>query len=124
MQLVLAPAYYMNMFVFPAPFMTSSGGGVQRPEYLLTSVAPDMATPSPVTPETPFEPSKPPVIEGFSPSIYSNPEGFKEKFLRKTRENPMVPIVLSPPQAAWARRPPSPMASTASIAAIASAHSS
>ncbi|XP_076712691.1 HIG1 domain family member 2A, mitochondrial [Callospermophilus lateralis] len=51
-----------------------------------------MATPSPVAPETPFEPSKPPVIEGFSPSIYSNPEGFKEKFLRKTRENPMVPI--------------------------------
>uniref|UniRef100_A0A8D2HPH5 HIG1 domain-containing protein n=2 Tax=Urocitellus parryii TaxID=9999 RepID=A0A8D2HPH5_UROPR len=92
MQLVLAPAYYTNMFVFPAPFMTSSGGGVQRPEYLLTCVAPDMATPSPVTPETPFEPSKPPVIEGFSPSIYSNPEGFKEKFLRKTRENPMVPI--------------------------------
>ncbi|XP_047408944.1 HIG1 domain family member 2A-like [Sciurus carolinensis] len=51
-----------------------------------------MATPSPVTPETPFEPSKPPVIEGFSPSVYSNPEGFKENFLRKTRENPMVPI--------------------------------
>ncbi|XP_062044644.1 HIG1 domain family member 2A, mitochondrial [Lepus europaeus] len=51
-----------------------------------------MATPDPVTPEAPFEPSHPPVIEGFSPSVYRNPEGFKEKFLRKTRENPLVPI--------------------------------
>ncbi|XP_008144354.1 HIG1 domain family member 2A, mitochondrial [Eptesicus fuscus] len=51
-----------------------------------------MATPGPMTPEAPFEPSQPPVIEGFSPSVYSNPESFKEKFLRKTRENPMVPI--------------------------------
>lgn len=51
-----------------------------------------MATPNSVTPEAPFEPSRPPVIEGFSPSVYSHPEGFKEKFLRKTRENPMVPL--------------------------------
>ncbi|XP_059773741.1 HIG1 domain family member 2A, mitochondrial isoform X1 [Balaenoptera ricei] len=51
-----------------------------------------MATPRPVTPEAPFEPSQPPVIEGFSPSVYSTSESFKEKFLRKTRENPMVPI--------------------------------
>ncbi|XP_004449063.1 HIG1 domain family member 2A, mitochondrial [Dasypus novemcinctus] len=51
-----------------------------------------MAAPGPVTPEGRFDPSQPPVIEGFSPSVYSSPEGFKEKFLRKTRENPMVPI--------------------------------
>ncbi|XP_045386611.1 HIG1 domain family member 2A, mitochondrial [Eulemur rufifrons] len=51
-----------------------------------------MAAPGPVTPEAPFESSQPPVIEGFSPTMYRNPEGFKEKFLRKTRENPMVPI--------------------------------
>ncbi|XP_045685326.1 HIG1 domain family member 2A, mitochondrial [Phyllostomus hastatus] len=51
-----------------------------------------MATPGPVTPKVPFEPSQPPVIEGFSPSVYSNQESFKEKFFRKTRENPMVPI--------------------------------
>lgn len=51
-----------------------------------------MAAPGPVSPEAPFDPSKPPVIEGFSPTVYSNPEGFKEKFIRKTRENPMVPI--------------------------------
>ncbi|KAL4683657.1 hypothetical protein H8959_021351 [Pygathrix nigripes] len=51
-----------------------------------------MATPGPVIPEVPFEPSKPPVIEGLSPTVYGNPESFKEKFLRKTRENPVVPI--------------------------------
>lgn len=51
-----------------------------------------MAAPRPVSPETPFDPSKAPVIEGFSPTVYTNPEGFKEKFIRKTRENPMVPI--------------------------------
>ncbi|XP_007463130.1 PREDICTED: HIG1 domain family member 2A-like [Lipotes vexillifer] len=51
-----------------------------------------MATPGPVTPEAPFESSQSPVIEGFIPSVYSTSESFKEKFLRKTRENPMVPI--------------------------------
>ncbi|XP_036279331.1 HIG1 domain family member 2A, mitochondrial [Pipistrellus kuhlii] len=51
-----------------------------------------MANPRPMTPQAPFEPSQPPVIEGFSPTVFSNPEGFKEKFIRKTRENPMVPI--------------------------------
>lgn len=39
-----------------------------------------------------MDPSQPPVIEGFTPSVYSSTETFKEKFLRKTRENPMVPI--------------------------------
>uniref|UniRef100_A0A8I5YJU0 HIG1 domain-containing protein n=1 Tax=Pongo abelii TaxID=9601 RepID=A0A8I5YJU0_PONAB len=42
--------------------------------------------------KVPFEPSKPPVIEGLSPTVYWNPESFKEKFLRKTRKNPVVPI--------------------------------
>ncbi|XP_003900610.1 HIG1 domain family member 2A, mitochondrial [Papio anubis] len=51
-----------------------------------------MATPGPVIPEVPFEPSKPPVIEGLSPTVHRHPETFKEKFLRKTRENPVVPI--------------------------------
>nr|XP_055238219.1 HIG1 domain family member 2A, mitochondrial [Gorilla gorilla gorilla] len=51
-----------------------------------------MATPGPVIPEVPFEPSKPPVIEGLSPTVYRNPESFKEKFLHKTHENPVVPI--------------------------------
>ncbi|XP_022348791.1 HIG1 domain family member 2A, mitochondrial isoform X1 [Enhydra lutris kenyoni] len=57
-----------------------------------------MAAPGPVTPGPPFEPAQPPVIEGFSPSIYSTQESFKEKFLRKTRENPMVPIELWTPE--------------------------
>ncbi|KAB0373490.1 hypothetical protein FD755_015149 [Muntiacus reevesi] len=41
-----------------------------------------METPGRVTPEAPFEPSQPPVIEGFSPSVYSTSESFKEKFIR------------------------------------------
>ncbi|XP_076993822.1 HIG1 domain family member 2A, mitochondrial [Tamandua tetradactyla] len=51
-----------------------------------------MAAPGPVSSEGGFDPSRPPTIEGFTPSVYSPPESFKEKFLRKTRENPMVPI--------------------------------
>ncbi|XP_007524422.1 HIG1 domain family member 2A, mitochondrial [Erinaceus europaeus] len=51
-----------------------------------------MAAPGPATPGTPFDPPQPPVIEGFSPSVYASTESFKEKFLRKTRENPVVPI--------------------------------
>ncbi|KAM6224922.1 HIG1 domain family member 2A, mitochondrial [Rhynchocyon petersi] len=51
-----------------------------------------MAAPGPVTSEGPLDPSQPPAIEGFSPSVYKDSESFKEKFLRKTRENPMVPI--------------------------------
>ena len=45
-----------------------------------------MTAPGPVTPEVPFEPSQPPVIEGLNPTVYSTPESFKEKFLPKTRE--------------------------------------
>ncbi|XP_015261146.1 PREDICTED: HIG1 domain family member 2A, mitochondrial [Gekko japonicus] len=41
----------------------------------------------------PFDPSHPPVVEGFTPSAYqSREETFKDKFLRKSRENPLVPI--------------------------------
>ncbi|XP_058291589.1 HIG1 domain family member 2A-like [Hylobates moloch] len=61
-------------------------------EYEVALCGLDIAAPGPVTPEVPFEPWKPPVIEGFSPTVYSSPEGFKEKFLHKTRENHMVPI--------------------------------
>ncbi|XP_004679302.2 PREDICTED: HIG1 domain family member 2A, mitochondrial [Condylura cristata] len=72
--------------------MTSSGGGDLRPYFPSAAVTPTMASPGPVTPEAPFDPSKPPVIEGFSPSVYSTTETFKEKLIRKTRENPVVPI--------------------------------
>uniref|UniRef100_A0A8D0GHF1 HIG1 domain-containing protein n=1 Tax=Sphenodon punctatus TaxID=8508 RepID=A0A8D0GHF1_SPHPU len=40
----------------------------------------------------PFDPSRPPIIEGFVPYVRAREEGVKEKFLRKTQENPIVPI--------------------------------
>ena len=40
----------------------------------------------------PFDFSQPPVIEGFNPLPQSKNETFKEKFLRKTKENPFIPI--------------------------------
>ncbi|XP_029917213.1 HIG1 domain family member 2A, mitochondrial [Myripristis murdjan] len=40
----------------------------------------------------PFDFSQPPVIEGFSPLPKLKEETFQEKFIRKTKENPFVPI--------------------------------
>ncbi|XP_028574252.1 HIG1 domain family member 2A, mitochondrial [Podarcis muralis] len=40
----------------------------------------------------PFDPNNPPLIEGFTPTAYHPEEGFGDKFRRKTRENPLVPI--------------------------------
>lgn len=40
----------------------------------------------------PFDFSQPPEIEGFNPLPRVKDETFKEKFLRKTKENPFVPI--------------------------------
>ncbi|XP_003404940.1 HIG1 domain family member 2A, mitochondrial [Loxodonta africana] len=51
-----------------------------------------MAAPGPVTPQDSLDPSQPPVIEGFSSTVYGDSESFKEKFLRKTCENPLVPL--------------------------------
>ncbi|XP_075756808.1 HIG1 domain family member 2A, mitochondrial [Pelodiscus sinensis] len=43
------------------------------------------------SPPPPFDPSSPPLIQGFAPTpLYR--EGFREKFVRKTRENPLVPV--------------------------------
>ncbi|XP_072549172.1 HIG1 domain family member 2A, mitochondrial [Salminus brasiliensis] len=39
-----------------------------------------------------FNPGSPPVIEGFTPLPRHREEGFQEKFMRKTKENPFVPI--------------------------------
>ncbi|MBN3270627.1 HIG2A protein, partial [Polyodon spathula] len=36
--------------------------------------------------------SRPPVIEGFTPLPRSKEEGFNDKLIRKTKENPFVPI--------------------------------
>lgn len=40
----------------------------------------------------PFNVDRPPIIEGFSPLPRAKDETFKEKFIRKTKENPFVPI--------------------------------
>lgn len=39
-----------------------------------------------------FDLSDPPVIDGFAPRSRPREEGFKDKFIRKTKENPFVPI--------------------------------
>ncbi|XP_056151174.1 HIG1 domain family member 2A, mitochondrial [Lampris incognitus] len=40
----------------------------------------------------PFDISQPPTIEGFIPLPKLTEETFKEKFIRKTKENPFVPV--------------------------------
>uniref|UniRef100_A0A8C7XP10 HIG1 hypoxia inducible domain family, member 2A n=1 Tax=Oryzias sinensis TaxID=183150 RepID=A0A8C7XP10_9TELE len=55
-----------------------------------TQAAPQ--SPAPPSGPMPFDLSQPPVIEGFFPSPKSKDETFKEKFIRKTKENPFVPI--------------------------------
>ncbi|XP_030595341.1 HIG1 domain family member 2A, mitochondrial [Archocentrus centrarchus] len=40
----------------------------------------------------PFDLSQPPNIQGFNPLPKTKDETFKEKFVRKTKENPFVPL--------------------------------
>lgn len=40
----------------------------------------------------PFDFDRPPIIEGFNPLPRVKDETFKEKFIRKSKENPFVPI--------------------------------
>ena len=44
------------------------------------------------SPPIAFDFSQPPVIEGFTPLSRPKDETFKEKFIRKTKDNPFVPI--------------------------------
>ncbi|XP_028271567.1 HIG1 domain family member 2A, mitochondrial [Parambassis ranga] len=46
----------------------------------------------PTSVSVPFDFSQPPIIEGFNPLPKLKDETFKEKFMRKTKENPFVPI--------------------------------
>ncbi|KAL6475984.1 hypothetical protein MHYP_G00144830 [Metynnis hypsauchen] len=39
-----------------------------------------------------FNPHSPPAIEGFTPLSRAREERFQDKFIRKTKENPFVPI--------------------------------
>lgn len=68
--------------------------------FLLTEVL-SMATattpvgqdqPSKARPPVVFDLSQAPVIEGFTPLPRAKEENFKDKFIRKTKENPFVPI--------------------------------
>ncbi|XP_061783974.1 HIG1 domain family member 2A, mitochondrial [Nerophis lumbriciformis] len=52
----------------------------------------EQTPPSPSSGSAPLDPSQPPLIEGFSPLQRLNDETVKEKFLRKAKENPFVPI--------------------------------
>lgn len=52
-----------------------------------------MSSPGSVAQEMAFDPATPPVIEGFTPSPQRlRDESVKDKFQRKIRENPVVPI--------------------------------
>lgn len=55
---------------------------------IVSEQTPKTSSPGPVA----FDFSQPPIIEGFSPQPRIKDETFKEKFLRKTKENPFVPI--------------------------------
>ncbi|XP_058021555.1 HIG1 domain family member 2A, mitochondrial [Ahaetulla prasina] len=44
------------------------------------------------SPPPPFDPYRPPVIEGFTPTSRGSAESFESKFMRKFRENPFVPL--------------------------------
>ncbi|MEQ2242594.1 hypothetical protein ILYODFUR_037439 [Ilyodon furcidens] len=57
-----------------------------------TSAVPDQPLKAQAPGQVPFDLSHPPDIEGFTPLTKSKDENFKEKFLRKTKENPFVPI--------------------------------
>ncbi|XP_051834951.1 HIG1 domain family member 2A, mitochondrial [Antechinus flavipes] len=52
-----------------------------------------MSSSGSVTPKVTFDPAHPPVIEGFSPTSQRfRDESFRDKLIRKIRENPVVPL--------------------------------
>ncbi|XP_054647905.1 HIG1 domain family member 2A, mitochondrial [Dunckerocampus dactyliophorus] len=57
-----------------------------------TAALAEQPSTSPSSGAVPFDFSQPPVIEGFSPLPRVKDETFKEKFIRKTKDNPFVPI--------------------------------
>ncbi|XP_073343004.1 HIG1 domain family member 2A, mitochondrial [Pagrus major] len=59
---------------------------------MAAATAPAEQTPKTSPAPVPFDFSQPPVIEGFDPLPRVKDETFKEKFLRKTKENPFVPL--------------------------------
>lgn len=57
-----------------------------------TAAVPVRASKTSPSGPVPFDFSQPPIIEGFNPLPRVKDETFKEKFIRKTKENPFVPI--------------------------------
>lgn len=57
-----------------------------------TPAAPQQTPKTPPSGAMPFDLSRPPVIEGFTPLPVAKDETFKDKLMRKTKENPFVPI--------------------------------
>ncbi|KAM9850265.1 HIG1 domain family member 2A, mitochondrial [Aulostomus maculatus] len=57
-----------------------------------TPVVPAQTTKTPPPEFVPFDFSQPPVIEGFNPLPRVKDETVKQRFIRKTKENPFVPI--------------------------------
>ncbi|XP_029021570.1 HIG1 domain family member 2A, mitochondrial [Betta splendens] len=58
----------------------------------VTPAVPQHSTQTPPSGTVAFDLSRPPAIEGFNPLPVSRNETFVEKFTRKTKENPFVPI--------------------------------
>ncbi|XP_023151604.1 HIG1 domain family member 2A, mitochondrial [Amphiprion ocellaris] len=59
---------------------------------MAAAASPAVPDKTPKKDPVPFDFSQPPVIEGFNPLPKVRDETFKEKFMRKTKENPFVPI--------------------------------
>ena len=57
-----------------------------------TPADPKQTPKTPPSAAVPFDFSQPPIIEGFNPSPRFKDETLSEKFKRKTKENPFVPI--------------------------------
>ncbi|XP_060904659.1 HIG1 domain family member 2A, mitochondrial [Labrus mixtus] len=57
-----------------------------------TTVVPEQTPKTSPSGPVPFDFSRPPVIEGFNPLPRVKDETFKEKFMRKSKDNPFVPI--------------------------------
>ncbi|XP_017282193.1 HIG1 domain family member 2A, mitochondrial [Kryptolebias marmoratus] len=59
---------------------------------MAAATTPERPKNNPLPGAVPFDISQPPIIEGFNPTPKIKDESFKDKFIRKTKENPFVPI--------------------------------
>ncbi|XP_074068442.1 HIG1 domain family member 2A, mitochondrial [Macrotis lagotis] len=91
-----APVPLQPQLGFDPVFCLGRGRGGQetpRGPQAEGSVSAAMSSPGSAAPDVAFDPASPPVIEGFTPTASrSRDENVRAKFLRKIRENPVVPI--------------------------------